>query len=87
MVDMKTKIVLAASLGILVGVVVGYSPFTPPSSAPTAQLLMQQASQTNVIPATYRPAHVVSPVPLLTAILAGLVIALPVFLMARRKAG
>ena len=87
MAGMKSRIVLAVFLGILVGVAVGYSPLTRTPSAPTAQLLMQQAGQTNMLPTTYRPAPPFGPAPLLTAILAGLAIALPVFLVAKRKAG
>jgi len=88
MVGMKSGIVLAVFLGVLVGVAVGYSPLTRTPSAPTAQLLMQQAGQTNMLPTTYRPAPPFGPpAPLLTAILAGLAIALPVFLVAKRKAG
>jgi len=87
MVDMKSRIALAVFLGVLVGVAVGYSPLTRAPSAPTAQLLMQQAGQTNMLPTTYRPASPFDPASLLAAILAGLVIALPVFLVAKRKVG
>ena len=87
MVDMKSRIALAVFLGVLVGVAVGYSPLTRTPSAPTAQLLMQQAGQTNMLPTTYRPAPLFDPASLLAAILAGLVIALPVFLVAKRKVG
>jgi hypothetical protein len=83
---MKRRIILAAFLGVLVGFVVGYSPWIQPPNAPRAQLLMQQAGQTNVVPPTFQPNPSLGPAPLLIAILAGLAIASPVFLLARRKA-
>jgi len=79
--EMTRRIILAAFLGILVGVAVGYSPMAQPTSAPRAQNMMQ-AEQPTVAPPTH-PAYGLPP--LLTSVLAGLVIALPVFLMARRR--
>jgi hypothetical protein len=82
--QMSRRIILAAVLGILVGVAIGYSPWIQAPAAPRAQLLMQQSEQTNVAASTFRPDF--EPAPLLIALLAGLVIAVPVFLLARRRA-
>jgi len=81
--EMARRIVLAAFLGILVGVAVGYSPSVQPTNAPRAQLLMQQAGQPIVAASTIRPS--LEPVQLLMALLAGLVIATPVFLISKHK--
>lgn len=81
--EQMRKVILAAFLGIVIGAVIGYSPLAQPASAPRA-LLIGQAAQTNVAPPTPQPTAA-SPEPLLIAILAGLVIALPVFLLARRR--
>jgi hypothetical protein len=82
--QMARRIILAAFLGVLVGVAAGYSPLVQPPTAPRAQLLMQQAGQTTVVPPAFHPAF--GPAPLLIAVLAGLVVALPMFAVARRRA-
>ncbi len=82
--EQMRKVILAAFLGIVIGAVIGYSPLAQPASAPRA-LLIGQAAQTNVVPPTPQPATAADPEPLLIAMLAGLVIALPVFLLARRR--
>ena len=87
---MSRKLLLAAFLGILVGVAIGYSPLAQPMSAPRAQLLMGQAGQTNVVSPSFQPvsasgASASGPEALFIAILAGLAVALPVFLIARRS--
>lgn len=83
---MRRRIILAVFLGALVGVAVGYAPQIQQASAPGAQLLMQQAGRTNVVSPTFRPASAYGAAPLLMAVLVGLLIAVPVFLVARRRA-
>jgi hypothetical protein len=82
--QMKRRIALAAFLGLLLGLAVGYSPTVQPTAAPRSQLAMQPF-QSNVAQATLQPGH--GPNPLLIALLAGLLLAIPVFLLARRRAG
>jgi len=81
--QMARRILLAAFLGILVGVAVGYWPWVQSTNAPRAQLLMQQPGQPMVAPSTIFPS--LEPVQLLIALLAGLVIAIPVFLISKHK--
>ena len=81
--QMRLRIGLAALLGLLLGIAVGYSPTVQPTAAPRSQLAMQPLPS-NVAQATLHPAY--SPNPLLVALLAGLLLATPVFLLARRKA-
>ena len=84
--EMSRRIMLAAILGVLVGVAIGYSPSAQRPTSPTAQLLMQQAGQTTVVPSAFRPTPSPGLTPFMIAILAGVVIAVPVFLVARRRA-
>jgi hypothetical protein len=81
--QMTRRIVLAAFLGLLVGLAVGYSPSVQPSSAPRAQLIMQPANQPNIAAPHIQPA--LGSTLLLLALVAGLVIATPVFLIAKNK--
>jgi hypothetical protein len=79
--QMTRRTILAMFLGLLVGLAVGYSPSVQPSSAPRAQLLMQQANQPNIAAPHIQSAP--SPTLLLVAVVAGLVIAAPVFLITK----
>jgi ABC-type dipeptide/oligopeptide/nickel transport system permease component len=81
---MKRRIVLAAVLGVVLGVAVGYSPSVQPTAAPRT-LLMQQVSQPNVASPLSQAAPNSLPL-LLIALIAGLVIAGPVFIVAKHKA-
>jgi len=86
MAHMTRSVVWAAVLGILVGVALGSYPWVQPPSAPRAQLLMAQAGHTNAAFPTFQAAPGPGLEPLLIAVLVGLVIAIPVFLLARRRA-
>lgn len=79
--QMTRRIVLAAFLGILLGLAVGYSPSVQPGTAPRAQLMMQHETQPNVAAPQIQPAP--GPILLLVALIAGLAIAAPVFLIAK----
>jgi len=81
--QMTRRIVLAAILGIMLGVAVGYTPQPERSSAPTAMMYMQQSGQPSVAPtstSTSPPAE-----PLLMALAVALALAVIVFLVAKRK--
>jgi hypothetical protein len=80
--QMTRRIVLAAFLGILVGLAVGYSPSIQPA-APRAQLMMPHVNQPNIAAPQAKPAP--GPIPLLIALLAGLAIGVPVFLIAKAR--
>lgn len=81
--QMARRIVLAALLGALVGVAVGYSPLVQPTSAPRPQLLMQQTGQPNI---AFSPLHPsLGPTSLLLALVAGFVVAAPLFLVSKRR--
>ena len=80
---MTRRVILAAILGALVGVVLGYSPSVQPANAPRAELLTQQVAQPNVAYGAIHPS--VGPIQLLTALAAGLVIAIPVFLISKQR--
>jgi hypothetical protein len=83
---MTRSILLAALLGVVLGVALGYSPNVQPASAPRTQMLfMQQAGtfQPNAGPAAAHPSDV--PTQLLLAFLVAVLIATPLFLLAKRK--
>lgn len=81
--QMTRRIVLAAFLGILLGLAVGYSPSVQSGAAPRAPLMMARANQPNIAAPQAKPAP--GPIPLLIALLAGLAIAVPVFLIAKAR--
>jgi hypothetical protein len=81
--QMTRRILLATFLGILVGLAVGYSPSIQPGAPPRAQLMMSHANQPNIAARQAKPAP--GPIPLLIALLAGLAIAVPVFLIAKAR--
>ena len=81
--QMKKRIWLAALLGILFGITLGYAPHLSPVAAPRTELLMQQTGQPNVAQAAQQPTD--SSLPILIALVAGLVIAIPAFAFAKRR--
>ena len=83
--QMKTRIWLAVLLGILIGVTLGYTPYLSPTAAPQTQFLMQTTGQPNFAQATPQPTS--DALPILIAIVAGLVIAVPTFAVAKRRSG
>jgi hypothetical protein len=80
---MTRRAMLAAALGILLGLTVGYSPSVQPGAAPRAQLMMLPANQPKIAAAEIQPAP--TPLLLLVALIAGLAIATPVFLIAKTR--
>jgi hypothetical protein len=80
--QMTRRIILAAVLGALIGAAVGYSPWIQPTNPPRA-LLFQQAAQPNAAFSTVHPFAV--PIQLLMALVAGLLVATPVFLISKRR--
>ena len=85
MAQMRTRIWLAVLLGILIGVMLGYGPFVSPTAAPRTQFLMETTGQPNFAQATPQPRS--DALPILIAIAAGLVIAIPSFAVAKRRSG
>jgi hypothetical protein len=83
--QMKRRIWLAALLGILIGVALGYTPRVSPTAAPRTELLMQQTGQPNVAQVTPQPTS--DSVSILIALAAGLLIAIPAFAFAKRRSG
>ena len=83
--QMKKRIWLAALLGILVGLTLGYAPHLSPVAASRTELLMQQAGQPNVAQATPQPTN--DSLPILIALVAGVVIAIAAFAFAKRQTG
>jgi hypothetical protein len=81
--QMKKRIWLAALLGILIGITLGYTPHLSPVAAPRTELLMQQTGQPNVAQPT--PQTTNDSLPILIALAAGLVIAIPAFAFAKRR--
>ena len=81
--QMKKRIWLAALLGILIGITLGYAPHLSPVAAPRTELLMQQTGQPNVAQAAQQPTD--GSLPILIALVAGLVIAIPAFAFAKRR--
>jgi hypothetical protein len=81
---MTRSILLAAFLGAILGVAVGYTPYIQPATAPEPQMpLMRQAAQPNVAFGTTHPP--IEPTQLLIALLAALAVATPMFLVAKRR--
>ena len=82
---MKSRIILAVVLGMLLGIGLAYSP-SPQSNATTArpQLLMQPIAQGNVGAASIVTHTSPSVDQTLIPIVVGLLFAVPVFLLARR---
>jgi hypothetical protein len=79
---MIRKIWFAVILGVLLGAGVAYRPNSQPSNIPRAQLLMQSQ------PSTYarsNSAPTYNLIPILIALAAGLLVATPVFLVARKS--
>ena len=83
--QMKRRIWLAALLGILIGVTLGYAPHVSQIAAPRTELLMQQAGQPNVAQAIPQPTS--DALSIVIALAAGLVIAVPAFAFAKRRSG
>jgi len=84
--SMSRSILLTAFLGAIFGGVLGYTPYIQPATAPEPQmLLMRQAAQPNVAFGTTHPA--IGPMQLLIALLVALVVATPMFLVAKRRIG
>ena len=81
--QMTKRLFVAAFLGLVIGLLIGYTPPLQSMSSARPELLMQQAEQPNFMPSTFHPSA--GPAPILVAILAGFVIGLPVFLLARRR--
>ena len=81
--QMKKRIWLAASLGLLLGLALAYAPPASTITAPKPELFMQQAGQPNVaLPRPQSPSEVLA---VLIALVAGLLIAIPAFAIARRR--
>ena len=81
--QMKKRIWLAASLGILLGLALAYSPPVSTVTAPKTALFMQQAAQPNAAsPSPQPPSEVLT---VLIALAAGLLIAVPAFAIAKRR--
>lgn len=80
--QMKKRIWLAALLGILIGITLGYAPHLSPVAAPRTELLMQQTGP-NVAQPNLQPTN--DALPILIALAVGLVIAIPAFAFAKRK--
>ena len=81
--QMKKRIWLAALLGILIGVALGYTPHVSPVASARTQLLIQQTGQPNVAQAS--PQLTSGALTVLIALAAGLVIAIPAFAFAKRQ--
>jgi len=81
--QMTKSLIVAAFLGIVMGFAIGYTPSLQSATSARPQLLMQQAEQPNLMPVTFHPSA--GPTPLMVAVLAGFVVAVPVFLLARRR--
>ena len=81
--QMKKRIWLAASLGILLGLALAYAPTVSTITAPKPELFMQQAGQPNVAAPNPQPPSELLVV--LIALVAGLLIAVPAFAIARRR--
>ena len=81
--QMKKRFWLAALLGILFGITLGYAPHLSSVAAPRTELLMQQTGQPNVAQPTSQTAN--DSLPILIALAAGLVIAIPAFAFAKRR--
>ena len=80
--QLMRRILLAAFLGVLVGVAVGYTPWVQPANAPRA-LIMQRTPELNTPFSPVQPSE--APTQLLLALLAGLIIAVPLFLVLKRR--
>jgi len=81
--QMTRRIALGAFLGVLLGIAIGYSPSIQPSTAPRAQLMMPNAAQPQITAPQTQPAP--GAIPILVALIAGFVIAGPVFIVAKRR--
>ena len=80
---MTRSILLAAFLGAILGVAVGYTPYIQPTAPEPQMQLMRQAAQPNVAFGTTHPP--IGPTQLLIALLVALVVATPMFLVAKRR--
>jgi len=81
--QMKKRIWLAVLLGIIIGVTLGYTPYVSPTAAPRTQFLMQQAGEPNIAQAS--PQHQSDTLSIFIALAAGLLIAIPAFVVAKRR--
>jgi capsular polysaccharide biosynthesis protein len=81
--QMKKRVWLAASLGILLGLALAYAPPVSTVTAPKTALFMQQAAQPNVAAPSPQPPNELLAV--LIALAAGLVVAIPTFVLAKRR--
>ncbi|HYB67141.1 MAG TPA: hypothetical protein VEC43_02340 [Candidatus Acidoferrales bacterium] len=81
--QMKKRVWLAASLGILLGLALAYAPPVSTITAPKTVLFMQQAARPNVAaPSPQPPSEVLA---VLIALVVGLLIAVPAFAIAKRQ--
>jgi len=80
---MIRKIWLAAILGLLLGVGLGYTPQISPPRAPRAQLILQRPQQPTLGEA--RPQAAYDFTALLIALALGLALATPVFVVAKSR--
>jgi hypothetical protein len=82
--QMKSRLMLAVVLGILLGLGLAYSPPTQPTTTTARpQMVMQPIAQGNVGAASTNTALGVTQI--LIPLLVGLLFAAPVFLLARRR--
>jgi hypothetical protein len=80
---MTKRLTLAVFLGILVGVTLGYSSIGQQTTAARPALLMQQVGRPNIQPSITHLSNGLSA--LIIALGAGLLMAVPAFLLAKRR--
>ena len=81
---MTKRLLLAAILGVLVGIGLARTPLVPSAYPPQSRLLIQPAARPNVVVSAYSPTLGLEP--LAAALVCALLVAIPVFVLARRKA-
>jgi len=80
--QMRSRIIFAVLLGVMVGFAIGYSPQVQQAVA-SRPLLMQETAQPNVAFGPLRPSA--NPIELLLPVATALAVAIAVFLVAKAK--